>query len=557
MRPFGDNYPLSVNDFEAAVNGRHPHPASRKRTMKLSTLVTLMLCSVIGSVLLVVYALYFVQIANVTREGVKDTAMAVARTLADEPEIKRALSMPVGSQTVQDLAQAVQRRNDLLFVVVTDMDGIRLSHREASEVGKHFIGDDLIPALHGRENVSVNHGVLAEALRVFTPVFDARHQQIGVVAIGISLSKVDKQISHSRWGLLLTMLFSAMVGSLGIWALVRVLKRILFGLEPYEISTLFEQRQAMLQSLKEGVIAVDREGNITLANQAARQMLLSTNNHGTRDIRHTPLFADLQTVLQSGQPLSDQEIGCNGHLLLCNSVPVRGQDGVIGAVSTFRDKTEISQLLQRLDGMVNYVDALRAHSHEFMNKLHVILGLLNMKRYDTLEEYVLQTAEGYQNDIGTLQHQIQTPVVAGFLLGKINRAREAGVILTLANESLVPDNPNQQQVTALVTILGNLIENALDAMTDQSDGEIGLLLHYQNGWLSAEVSDDGPGISPEHIDAIFHKGYSTKGENRGVGLFLARQQCENLGGSITVESEPGVFTQFFVQLPWDSERKSV
>lgn len=187
----------------------------------------------------------------------------------------------------------------------------------------------------------------------------------------------------------------------------------------------------------------------------------------------------------------------------------------------------------------------------------MILGLLNMKRYDTLEEYVLQTAEGYQNDIGTLQHQIQTPVVAGFLLGKINRAREAGVILTLANESLVPDNPNQQQVTALVTILGNLIENALDAMTDQSDGEIGLLLHYQNGWLSAEVSDDGPGISPEHIDAIFYKGYSTKGENRGVGLFLARQQCENLGGSITVESEPGVFTQFFVQLPWDSERKSV
>jgi hypothetical protein len=243
-----------VNDFEAAVNGRHPHPASRKRAMKLSTLVTLMLCSVIVSVLLVVYALYFVQIANVTREGVKDTAMAVARTLADEPEIKRALSMPTGNETVQDLAQAVQRRNDLLFVVVTDMNGIRLSHRDVSEVGKHFIGDDLIPALHGRENVSVNHGVLAEALRVFTPVFDARHQQIGVVAIGISLSKVDKQISHSRWGLLLAMLFSALVGSLGIWVLVRVLKRILFGLEPYEISTLFEQRQAMLQSLKEGLL---------------------------------------------------------------------------------------------------------------------------------------------------------------------------------------------------------------------------------------------------------------------------------------------------------------
>ena len=128
--------------------------------------------------------------------------------------------------------------------------------------------------------------------------------------------------------------------------------------------------------------------------------------------------------------------------------------------------------------------------------------------------------------------------------------------LTLAEESLVPDNPNEEQVAVLVTVLGNLIENALDAMAGQGEGEIGLLLHYQNGWLSAEVSDDGPGIDPERIDAIFNKGFSTKGENRGVGLFLARQQTENLGGTLSVESEPGVFTQFFVHIPWDSERNS-
>lgn len=233
---------------------------------------------------------------------------------------------------------------------------------------------------------------------------------------------------------------------------------------------------------------------------------------------------------------------------------MKSQNQVIGAISTFRDKTEISQLMQRIDGMVNYVDALRSHTHEFMNKLHVILGLLHMKRYDKLEEYIIQTAQNYQTDIGAIQRKVKSPVIAGFLLGKINRAKEAGVTLTLAEESQLPDTSNEEQVAVLITVLGNLIENALDAMEGQPEGEIGLLLHYQNGWLSGEVSDDYPGIDPERLEAIFTKGYSTKGENRGVGLFLARQQIQNLGGDITVESEPGVFTQFFVQIPWDSER---
>ncbi|MGL5697989.1 MAG: DcuS/MalK family sensor histidine kinase, partial [Kluyvera sp.] len=330
----------------------------------------------------------------------------------------------------------------------------------------------------------------------------------------------------------------------------------LFGLEPHEISSLFEQRQAMLQSLREGVIAVDDKGRVTLINQAARRILFSVEATALGATRHAPLLENLKEVLASGNAIKDQKIGCNGRLLLCSTVPIRNNKRVIGAISTFRDKTEVSQLMKRMDGLVNYVDALRSHSHEFMNKLHVILGLLHMKNYDKLEDYILQTAQNYQTEIGTLQHKIKSPIIAGFLLGKISRARDAGISLVLSEESLIPDNPNEQQVAVLITVLGNLIENALDAMANQREGEISLLLHYQNGWLSGEVSDDGPGIAPDQIDAIFYKGFSTKGENRGVGLFLARQQIENLGGTITVESEPGVFTQFFVHIPWDSERNS-
>ena len=529
-------------------------PPARKRLMrmKLSTAVTLMISSVIGSVLLLVYALWFIQISDTTRDGVKDTALAVARTFSDMPEVKQALTLPPQSGLIQPLALAITRRNDLLYAVVTDMHGVRYSHPNARLIGKQFIGEDIQPAFNGKENVAVNHGVLAPALRVFTPVFNDRQQQIGVVVVGISLSKVDEQIAKGRWDVLLTVLFSALVCGIGTWSLVRGLKRVLLGLEPQEISTQFQQRQAMLHSLKEGVVAVDVEGRVTLINPAASEILLSGPG---KEIAHTPLLADLHEVLQTGEPIYDRELGCNGFLLISNTVPVRSQNAIVGAISTFRDKTEVSQLLQRLDGMVNYVDALRTTSHEFMNKLHVILGLLNMKSYDKLEEYVLQTAHTYQADIGEIQHRIKSPVVAGFLIGKIQRAKERGFTLNLAEESLVPDCPNEKQVTVLVTVLGNLIENALDAMSGQSEGEVGLLLHYQNGWLSGEVSDDGPGIPPANIDAIFNKGFSTKGENRGVGLFLASQQLRELGGTLAVESEPGVFTQFFVHLPWDSKRK--
>jgi two-component system sensor histidine kinase DcuS len=532
--------------------------AARKQPMKLNTLVTLMLSAVIVLVLLSVHMFYFFQIGAATRAQLEDKAMAVARTLADSPEIQRALAFPPDGTRIQPIAKAVEETNNLLFITVTNMDGIRYSHRNPELIGKHFIGDDLEPALRGHENVSVNKGSLAKALRVFTPVYNNQHQQIGVVAIGISLDAVSVQINESRWSILWTIFIGTLAGAIGTLVLVRVLKRILFGLEPYEISTLFEQRQAILNSLKEGVVAMDDQAQVTLVNQAARSLLNDSMGtiSGDRIYDASVIDDHLRDVLHSGRARRDEELNVNGRVLLSNTVPVRTQGRIIGAVCTFRDKTEISQLMQRLTGMVNYVDALRERSHEFMNKLHVILGLLHMKNYTQVESYILKTANNYQTEIGFLLDKIKSPVIAGFLLSKINRASDCGHRLTISDASFLPDSGNEQQMAALITVIGNLIENALDAMSEQVEGEIHVMLHYQNGWLTCEVSDDGPGIEADHLSTIFEKGFSTKGENRGVGLFLLQQQTENIGGSVSVESEPGVFTQFLVQLPWDGGNQS-
>ena len=245
----------------------------RKRPMKLSTTVILMVSAVLFSVLLVVHLVYFSQISDMTRDGLANKALAVARTLADSPEIRQGLQKKPQESGIQDIAEAVRKRNDLLFIVVTDMQSLRYSHPETQRIGQLFKGDDILKALNGEENVAINRGFLAQALRVFTPIYDENHKQIGVVAIGLELSRVTQQINDSRWSIIWSILFGVLVGGLGTWILVKVLKRILFGLEPYEISTLFEQRQAMLQSIKEGVVAVDARGEVTLINDAAQELL--------------------------------------------------------------------------------------------------------------------------------------------------------------------------------------------------------------------------------------------------------------------------------------------
>ncbi|MDM3402609.1 sensor histidine kinase [Citrobacter sp. Cb019] len=534
--------------------------AIRKRPMKLGTTVILMVSAVLFSVLLVVHLIYFSQISNMTRDALAGKALAVARTLANSPEIRQGLMKKPEESGIQAIAQAVNKSNDFLFIVVTDMQSIRYSHPEAQRIGQPFKGDDILLALQGKENVAINRGFLAQALRVFTPIYDEHHRQIGVVSIGLELSRVTEQINNSRGSIFWSILFGVLVGLLGTWVFVKVLKRILFGLEPYEISNLFEQRQAMLHSIKEGVIAVDECGEVTLINQAAQELLdyhksqddaqLSTLSHAWSKV------VDFSQVLHDGTPRRDEEIMVKDRLLLINTVPVLSNGKIIGAISTFRDKTEVRKLMQRLDGMVNYADALRERSHEFMNKLHVILGLLHLKSYKQLENYILKTANSYQEEIGSLLGKIKSPVIAGFLLSKINRTSDLGHSLVISNESQLPENSNEDQVAVLITVLGNLIENALEALGQEPGGEISVSLHYRHGWLHCEVNDDGPGIAPEHIEHIFEKGVSSKGTERGVGLALVKQQVENIGGNISVESEPGIFTQFFVQLPWNGERAS-
>ncbi len=237
------------------------------------------------------------------------------------------------------------------------------------------------------------------------------------MAIGLELSRVTQQINDSRWSIIWSVLFGMLVGLIGTCILVKVLKKSFSARNPTK-SPHCLSNAAMLQSIKEGVVAVDDRGEVTLINDAAQELLnyrksqddekLSTLSHSWSQV------VDVSEVLRDGTPRRDEEITIKDRLLLINTVPVRSNGVIIGAISTFRDKTEVRKLMQRLDGLVNYADALRERSHEFMNKLHVILGLLHLKSYKQLEDYILKTANNYQEEIGSLLGKIKSPVIAGF-----------------------------------------------------------------------------------------------------------------------------------------------
>ncbi len=525
---------------------------AKKRLTGLRTQVAFMGSAVVLLVLLVLYFIFSNQIIPQTRHALEDKANAIARTIALMPLVSEGLSEG-RSKEIQAYTSKIARRNDIMFVVVIDMNSIRYSHPDPSMIGKSFAGGGQQDALRGEESISEGEGMLGKSLRAFVPVYTGQGYQVGVVVVGLSMEKVQRLVRQNEWTLIAILLSGALLGAGGAIVLGLRIKRMIFGMEPADISKLLQERSSMMQSTREGMIAVDHEATVTMVNLEAERLLNTAGLKGngmTRNIADYWPELGLEQVLADGEPKQDQELELNGITLLVSSVPIRVNGEVAGAIATFRDKTELAVLAERLSGISVYADALRAGAHEFMNKLHVIMGMTHMGLYDELQEYISGTVSNYQNEVGSITRMIKDPVMAGFLLGKLSRAREAGINLLLAEDSYLPEAAEPQTIHELITIAGNLLDNAMEALEGQKVKEIELAFHYEHGSLCCTVEDSGPGIPGLLQKQIFEQGFSTKGEQRGIGLYLVRKSVEKLEGRLQLicGKEPG--TAFIAIVPY-------
>lgn len=318
-----------------------------------------------------------------------------------------------------------------------------------------------------------------------------------------------------------------------------------------EASILVEQNRALLHSMREGVIAIDADGIITLANREALRLLNWTTDPVGRHVGDVIADSRLPAVVVSHEAEYDQEHKLGDKTVITNRVPVIVNGKVIGAIATFRDKQDVKHMAEELVGVKNLLESMRAQSHEFVNKLHAISGLIQMEQYDKVVDLVKQIYETKQELIGFVVQRIHDKATAGLLLGKVSQAQEKGVVLRLAQRSRLTKLPDHFASASMVTVLGNLITNAIEAVVDQPVERRTIEVRISQGStsLSIVVTDRGCGIPRRSLRQIFKHGFSTKRGSRGIGLALVRQEVEAGGGKVAVKSKENEGSRFVVTIP--------
>lgn len=522
--------------------------------MKLQTKIILLVVAVVVVALLVTDVLISKNTEVDIQNGISRQANSVGQLVARSPIVIDGLDKRKNIDAMQSYANESAQAADVEFIVILNMQGVRESHPNPANIGKPFVGGDEAESLTGKEYISKAQGTLGDSLRAFVPVLTSEGKQVGVVVVGVLMDDIRILEKETRSAVLLATVIGMLVGIIGAYLLSQNVKRILFGLEPEAIAKRLEERNVMLHSVYEGIIAVDSNGIITLVNSEALRMLslsgLNDNPVGKSIIDYVP-NTRLIEVLHSGIAELDQEQDFYGLSVLANCLPMMVKGKVVGAISTFRDKTEVKGLAEQLTGVRDYVDALRAQAHEFMNKLHVILGLVKLESYSQLAVYINRIASEHGDEVNFVTKRICEPVIAGFILSKLSLAREKNVIMSVAAESFVPQPRNNEVVHEMVTIIGNLVENAFDAVRNTFDKEVELYMYCDEGMLCIHVSDTGDGILPEIQKDLFNKGVSSKDGSRGLGLHLVQCSLEKLQGDIEFETRPGEGTTFMVKIPFE------
>jgi len=397
--------------------------------------------------------------------------------------------------------------------------------------------------------VGIETGTLGRSVRAKVPVYDDRGRVEGLVSVGI----LERQVSQRLWRQLPELLtyvgIALLLGAIGSLLLARRVKRQTFGLEPSDIAALLEQREAVLHGLREGVLTLDPAGHVGLANDEARRLLDLPDDCLGRPVAELGLPDRLREVLTGEDSGQDLIVLRAGRVLVLNRMPVRVRGRDIGAVVTLRDRTELDTLSRELDGALSRTDALRAQAHEFSNRMHTVAGLLELGDTDEAVRFITGVRLGQERLADEIASHVQEPAVAALLLAKSATAGERGAQLRLAPDCCLPAGREDPEV--LVTILGNLIDNALDALTDHevcdAGGRIDVLVRADDDATTLRVGDSGPGVDPDLAAEVFRHGFTTKvarsGGRRGRGRARARQACVRRGGRIEVHNEDGaVFT---------------
>lgn len=483
---------------------------------------------------------------NTLRNKIDETLQSVVHTLAESPVILRALE--AGScdpELVDFLDDLVENTTDLEIISIADRNSVRIYHVNHDRIGGTFVGGDQGRVLAGERYFSDATGTMGYQHRYFCPVYGGDGEILGFVMASTTQERIS-QLHSDISGTYLQLLLILTVCTLAFSAALAVyLQRTLRGARPEDLLRIYLTQNEILNSLDEGLVALDAAGRIRLVNQAAVETL------GLREEELLYQQADSILLRDSGESLLNtqgEDLATNHSNLLVNSIVPDSSGLWSRQVLILKDKSEAFRRAEQLSGTRHIVSALRANNHEYMNKLQVISGLLQMGRDREALEYIGMVSATHAQIITPVMQLIHNANVAALLLGKMNNMRELDIHMTLLANSSLPEHSRYLSTRELVKVIGNLMENAIEAVnavTDDRERTIALQITEDAQGLLILISDSGVGIDPGAQSRIYDMGFSTKSEEgRGIGMSLIRDIVDRRGGSIEMDSEPGNGTTF-------------
>ncbi|MEU2285625.1 sensor histidine kinase [Streptomyces sp. NPDC013178] len=510
--------------------------------------VLLMQLAIAAGVVVLATGLFLAPLSHQLDDQAMRRALAIAQTTAAVPQIAEDLqtTRPSVGGPVQREAERIRKASGAEYVVVMDLHGTRWSHTDPEEVGGH-VSTDPSQALAGRDVMEIDSGTLGRSARGKVPLRDSDGRIIGAVSVGIEYDSVRARLIHAIPGLFAYAGGALAVGALAAWLISRRVQRQTRDLAFSDISALLAEREAMLHGIREGVVALDRAGRVRLLNDEA-QRLLGIGDEAVGRSPDEALGEGRTADVLAGRVAGTDLLTVRGQrVLVANRMPT--DDG--GAVATLRDRTELEQLGRELDSTRGLIDALRAQDHEHANRMHTLLGLLELEMYDDAVDFVGEVVGDHRATSEQVTEKIEDPLLAALLVGKATVAAERGVALGLSERTRLPDRLVDPR--GLVTIVGNLVDNALDAVAGTPHARVEVELRAEERTVVLRVRDTGPGIPAEHRESVFTEGWSTKKPpahgKRGIGLSLVRRLAERQGGSASVDAALGGGAEFTVVLP--------
>ncbi|MFB6465485.1 ATP-binding protein [Cytobacillus sp. Hz8] len=520
------------------------------KRFSIQSKITALIFFIVGLSLLLAGIVIISNFIDSKEDDLRQRAILAAQTIAEDVEIKSDISGSVAQKMkIRDRVETLRIIHHADYIVVMDMNHIRLSHPIPALIGKRSYGSDENKAFAELTYTTKAKGEVGTVIRAFVPIMNKDHKQVGVVLVGYLLPSLFELIWDLRVEIFLAGAISLLFGGWGAWLLASKMKRQMYNLEPHEIAQLVLERTETFNAMHEGIIAIDKDERITVFNDKAKKMMGVSGDVIGENILKIVQDTRLPEILEIKKPIYNKELKVRGQNIVSNRIPIKVNEEIIGAVAIFQDRTEVKKLAEELTGVKAFVSALRVQNHEHMNKLHTIAGLLQLGHHKKALDYIFHTTEEQAELTQFLSKKIKSESISGLLFSKVSRAKELGIQLHIDRNSVLESFPAPLDEHDFVIIFGNLIENAFDSFADSMKAEKNMYISIEQNkdLLSILIEDNGKGIPEEIQSLIFKKGFSTKDkENRGFGLYLIKEIVEKGQGEIKVESELGKGTTFII-----------